>query len=223
MPTHSDGSQVMNIFSKKWRSLNMTVLLLVSCFQPRIHIVFEPDFSITWDMYVRFVRMLLRRVLWGREKNWIQDRLWRDAFPFLGVKLGLRHWGRYIDRGCWGEYLDQREMKWQEVGENFTLSVITCTLLQVYSEWPSQGDWDSKECRMNGEKRTACRILVGKPEGKRQLGRQRRKWVDNNVGKFLSSCATDRFSRRAQLHEVTYFKRTQMPVRVDNNFPYMKL
>jgi hypothetical protein len=30
-----------------------------------------------------------------------------------------------------------------------------------------------------GEKRNAYRILVGKPEGKRQLGRPRRGWVDN--------------------------------------------
>jgi hypothetical protein len=30
-----------------------------------------------------------------------------------------------------------------------------------------------------GEKRNACRLLVGKPEGKRPLGRPRRKWVDN--------------------------------------------
>jgi hypothetical protein len=30
-----------------------------------------------------------------------------------------------------------------------------------------------------GEKRNAYRILVGKPEGKRQLGRPRRRWVDN--------------------------------------------
>jgi hypothetical protein len=30
-----------------------------------------------------------------------------------------------------------------------------------------------------GEKRNACRILVGKPEGKRPLGRTRRRWVDN--------------------------------------------
>jgi hypothetical protein len=28
------------------------------------------------------------------------------------------------------------------------------------------------------EKRNACRILVGKPEGKRPLGRPRRRWVD---------------------------------------------
>jgi hypothetical protein len=30
-----------------------------------------------------------------------------------------------------------------------------------------------------GEKRNACRILVGKPEGKRPLGRPRRRRVDN--------------------------------------------
>jgi hypothetical protein len=30
-----------------------------------------------------------------------------------------------------------------------------------------------------GEKRNAYRILVGKPEVKRPLGRPRRRWVDN--------------------------------------------
>jgi hypothetical protein len=30
-----------------------------------------------------------------------------------------------------------------------------------------------------GEKRNALRILVGKPDGKRPLGRPRRWWVDN--------------------------------------------
>jgi hypothetical protein len=29
-----------------------------------------------------------------------------------------------------------------------------------------------------GAKRNACRILVGKPEGNRPLGRLRRRWVD---------------------------------------------
>jgi hypothetical protein len=43
----------------------------------------------------------------------------------------------------------------------------------------------SRRMRLEGhvarmrEKRNACRILVGKPEGKRRLGRPRRRWVDN--------------------------------------------
>jgi hypothetical protein len=34
-------------------------------------------------------------------------------------------------------------------------------------------------CSTNGEKRNTYRSLVGKPEGKRPLGRPRRRWVDN--------------------------------------------
>jgi hypothetical protein len=30
-----------------------------------------------------------------------------------------------------------------------------------------------------GDGRDACRVLVGKPEGKRPLGRARRRWKDN--------------------------------------------
>jgi hypothetical protein len=36
-----------------------------------------------------------------------------------------------------------------------------------------------RACSTNGEKRNAHRILVGNPEGKRPLGRPRRRWVDN--------------------------------------------
>jgi hypothetical protein len=38
--------------------------------------------------------------------------------------------------------------------------------------------WAGHVARM-GEKRNAYRILVGKPEGNRPLGRPRRRWVDN--------------------------------------------
>jgi hypothetical protein len=36
-----------------------------------------------------------------------------------------------------------------------------------------------RACSTNGEKKNAYRILVGKPEGKSQLGRTRRRWVGN--------------------------------------------
>jgi hypothetical protein len=36
-----------------------------------------------------------------------------------------------------------------------------------------------KACSTNGAKGNANRILVGKPKGKRPLGRPRGRWVDN--------------------------------------------
>jgi hypothetical protein len=38
--------------------------------------------------------------------------------------------------------------------------------------------WAGHAARM-GEKRNACRILVGKPESERLMGRPRRRWVNN--------------------------------------------
>jgi hypothetical protein len=38
--------------------------------------------------------------------------------------------------------------------------------------------WAGHVARM-GEMRNVCRLLVGKPEGKRPLGRQRHRWIDN--------------------------------------------
>ena len=38
--------------------------------------------------------------------------------------------------------------------------------------------WAGHVARM-GERRGVCRVLVGKPEGKRPLGRPRRKWKDS--------------------------------------------
>jgi hypothetical protein len=38
--------------------------------------------------------------------------------------------------------------------------------------------WAGHVARL-GEKRNAYRIFVGKPEGKRPLGKSRHKWVDN--------------------------------------------
>jgi hypothetical protein len=40
-------------------------------------------------------------------------------------------------------------------------------------------DWMDETCSTNGDNRNAYRIFVGKPEGKRPLGRPRSRWVDN--------------------------------------------
>jgi hypothetical protein len=37
-----------------------------------------------------------------------------------------------------------------------------------------------RECSMSGAKMNAYRALVGKPKGKRPLGRPRCRWVDNS-------------------------------------------
>jgi len=39
--------------------------------------------------------------------------------------------------------------------------------------------WAGRVARM-GERRGVYRVLVGKPEGKRPLGRPRRRWEDDN-------------------------------------------
>jgi hypothetical protein len=39
--------------------------------------------------------------------------------------------------------------------------------------------WAGHVARMWEKRRNAFRLLVGKPEGKRPLGRPRRRWVDN--------------------------------------------
>jgi hypothetical protein len=41
-----------------------------------------------------------------------------------------------------------------------------------------KGIWEGHVARM-GEERGVHRVLVGKPEGKRPLGRPRRRWEDN--------------------------------------------
>jgi hypothetical protein len=62
-----------------------------------------------------------------------------------------------------------------------------------------------------GEKRNVYRLLVGKPEGKRPLGRPRRRWMDNIKRDLLEigvsvmdwiGLAQDRYRRRALVNAV---------------------
>jgi hypothetical protein len=58
-------------------------------------------------------------------------------------------------------------------------SFITCTFAKYNYNYQVKEDEMGGACSTNGEKSNAYRILVGKPEGKRPLGRSRRRWEDN--------------------------------------------
>jgi hypothetical protein len=62
-----------------------------------------------------------------------------------------------------------------------------------------------------GEKRNVYRLFVGKPEGKRPLGRPRRRWIDNIKMEILEigvsvvdwiRLAQDRYTWRALVNSV---------------------
>jgi hypothetical protein len=70
-------------------------------------------------------------------------------------------------------------------------------------------------CNTNGEKRDAYGLFLGKPEGKRPLGRPRCRWVDNiemDLGEVgwgdvdLIGLAQDRNRWRALVNSVLNFR-----------------
>jgi hypothetical protein len=62
-----------------------------------------------------------------------------------------------------------------------------------------------------GEKRNVYRLLVGKPEGKRPLGRPRRRWLDNIKMDPSSGYTTRGLSSSAQLHGQSVSGFTTLP------------
>jgi hypothetical protein len=59
---------------------------------------------------------------------------------------------------------------------NFVICSLYPSIIRVIKSRRMR--WARHAARM-GETRNAYRILVGKPDGKRPLGRPRRRWVDN--------------------------------------------
>jgi hypothetical protein len=72
--------------------------------------------------------------------------------------------------------LDRRGMRWRENGENCIMRSFVIWIIRIIRIIKSRRmRWTGNVARM-GEKRNACRLLVGKP-----LGRPRRRWADNIV------------------------------------------
>jgi hypothetical protein len=69
-------------------------------------------------------------------------------------------WG-CLRTGCWGEYLDGREMKWQEIGENCIMrSFITC------NPHPSRRMRMSGNVAWIGKNASVYKVMLGNYKGK---------------------------------------------------------
>ena len=64
----------------------------------------------------------------------------------------------------------------EEIAEELTDLYCSPDIVRVIK--PRRMRWFGYVARM-GEERGVYRVLVGKPEGRRPLGRPRRRWVDN--------------------------------------------
>jgi hypothetical protein len=66
-------------------------------------------------------------------------------------------------------------------GRGYGAESLSFFQIRIANNWNNRVEEDDVggTCRRNGEKRNAYRLLVGKPEGKRRLGRSRRSRMDN--------------------------------------------
>jgi hypothetical protein len=104
---------------------------------------------------------------------------------------------------------DEVTRGWRQL-HNEELHDLCCSLSIIGIIKSRRMTWAEHVLRM-GEKRNAYRLLAGKPEGKRTLGRPRRRWVDNIKMHLVEigwggvdwiGLAQDRYSCRALVNAV---------------------
>ena len=85
----------------------------------------------------------------------------------------------------WNEVTEWRNLHNDELNDSYCLPNIVWVIKSRTMRW------EGHLTRM-GEGRGVYRVLVGKPEGMRPLGRPRRRWEDNIKMEFLcfADCAT---------------------------------
>jgi len=89
----------------------------------------------------------------------------------------LRAFENRVLRRVFGPKRDEVTGEWRKL-HNEEVNDLYCSLNIVRVIKSRRMRWAGHVARM-GEGRSVYRILVGKPEGKRSLGRSRRRWVDN--------------------------------------------
>ena len=89
----------------------------------------------------------------------------------------LRVFENMVLRRIFGPRRDELTGKWRRL-HNEGLNDLYCSTNIVRVIKSRRMRWARHVARM-GEERGAYRVLVGKPEGKRPLGRPRRRWVYN--------------------------------------------
>ena len=100
---------------------------------------------------------------------------------FMGVRLGRSHWGRNAGWRCLSRIFVHK--RYEVRGELRKLH--NAELNNLYSLPNNVRVIESRSIRwaehaaLMGERRGVYRVLVGKPEGKRPLGRHRNRWEDN--------------------------------------------
>jgi hypothetical protein len=89
----------------------------------------------------------------------------------------LRVFQNKVLRRIFGPNRDEVTGGWRKLhNEELRDLYSSPSIIRIIKPWRMR--WAGHVARM-GEKRNAYRLLMGKQEGKRLLGRSRRRWVDN--------------------------------------------
>jgi len=80
-------------------------------------------------------------------------------------------------RGIFGRKRDEETGEWRKLHSE-KLNDVYCSPNIIRVIKLTRMRWEGHVARI-GERRGVCRVLVGKLEGKRPLGRTRRRWEDN--------------------------------------------